>query len=196
MEAKVSTPTLSTRTFDGVSIPAPGTFTIDPAHTTVGFLARHLMVSKVRGSFTEVAGSITVGEDPLASAVEATIGAASITTGAPDRDGHLRSGDFLDVEKYPNLTFRSLRVARGSGNEFVVVGELTIRGVTREVELQVEFEGVVVNPWGQEVIGITASTEIDREEFGITWNQALETGGVLVGKKVKIEISAQAKRDA
>ena len=192
----MSAPTLSTRTFDGVTIPLAGTFTIDPAHTTVGFVARHLMVSKVRGSFTEVAGSITIGEDPLTSSVEATIGAASITTGAPDRDGHLRSGDFLDVEKYPNLTFRSLRVVRQHGGDFVLVGELTIRGVTREVELRVEFDGAVVNPWGQEVIGITASTEIDREEFDITWNQALETGGVLVGKKVKIEISAQAKRDA
>jgi len=184
------------RTFDGVNIPLAGTFSIDPAHTTVGFVARHLMVSKVRGSFTEVAGSITIGEDPLTSSVEATIGAASITTGAPDRDGHLRSGDFLDVEKYPNLTFRSLRVVRQHGGDFVLVGELTIRGVTREVELRVEFDGAVVNPWGQEVIGFTASTEIDREEFDITWNQALETGGVLVGKKVKIEISAQAKRDA
>jgi len=132
----------------------------------------------------------------LTSSVEATIGAASITTGAPDRDGHLRSGDFLDVEKYPNLTFRSLRVVRQHGGDFVLVGELTIRGVTREVELRVEFDGAVVNPWGHEVIGFTASTEIDREEFDITWNQALETGGVLVGKKVKIEISAQAKRDA
>jgi len=184
------------RTFEGVNIPLAGTFSIDPAHTTVGFVARHLMVSKVRGSFTEVAGSITIGEDPLTSSVEATIGAASITTGAPDRDGHLRSGDFLDVEKYPNLTFRSLRVVRQHGGDFVLVGELTIRGVTREVELRVEFDGAVVNPWGQEVIGFTASTEIDREEFDITWNQALETGGVLVGKKVKIEISAQAKRDA
>jgi len=192
----MTTPTLATRTYHGVTIPEPGTFVIDPAHTTVGFVARHLMVSKVRGSFSQVNGSITVGEDPLASSVEATIGAASINTGAPDRDGHLRSADFLDVESYPNLTFRSLRVARHSGNGFELAGELTIRGVTREVELEVEFDGVVRNPWGQEVIGFTATTEIDREEFGITWNAALESGGVLVGKKVKIEISAQAKRDA
>ncbi len=188
--------TLATRSYDGVTIPEPGTFVIDSAHTTVGFVARHLMVSKVRGSFDDITGSITVGGDPLASSVEVKIAAASINTGAPDRDNHLRSGDFLDAETYPHLYFRSLRVARGAGTEFDLVGELTIRGVTREVELEVEFDGIVLNPWGQEVIGFTATTEIDREEFGITWNQALETGGVLVGKKVKIEISAQAKRDA
>lgn len=192
----MTTPAVDVRTFDGVTIPRAGTFTIDAAHTTVGFLARHLMVSKVRGSFSDVSGTITVGEDPLSSSVEATIGAASITTGAPDRDNHLRSGDFLDVEKYPNLTFRSTRVASRSGTEFVLAGELTIRDVTREVELQVEFDGVARNPWGKEVTVFTASTEIDREDFGITWNQALETGGVLVGKKVKIEIVAEAVRDA
>jgi polyisoprenoid-binding protein YceI len=191
----MTTETLVTRTFDGVAIPASGTFTIDPHHTTVGFVARHLMVSKVRGSFGEVSGTIAVGEDPVASSVEVTIGAASIDTRAPDRDNHLRSADFLDVEQYPALTFRSKRVAHRSGAEFAVVGDLTIRGVTKEVELAVEFDGVVRNPWGQEVIGFTATTEIDREEFGITWNQALETGGVLVGRKVKVEISAQAKRD-
>jgi polyisoprenoid-binding protein YceI len=185
---------LTTRPFNGVAIPGAGTFTIDPAHTTVSFVARHLMVSKVRGTFGEVSGAITIAENPLESSVEATIGAASITTGAPDRDAHVRGTDFLDVEQYPNLTFRSLRVQSQSGNEFTVVGDLTIHGVTREVELAVEFEGVARSPWGQEVIGFTATTQIDREEFGITWNAALETGGVLVGRKVTIEISAEAVR--
>jgi polyisoprenoid-binding protein YceI len=185
---------LTTRNFDGVAIPEAGTFTIDPAHTTVSFIARHLMVSKVRGTFGEVSGSVTIGDDPLASSVTATIGAASVSTGAADRDAHVRGADFLDVEKFPNLQFRSLRVQSRSGNEFTVVGELTIRDVTREVELAVEFEGIARSPWGAEVVGFTATTQIDREDFGITWNAALETGGVLVGRKITIEISAEAVR--
>lgn len=185
-----------TRDLDGVTVPAPGAFAIDPAHTTVGFTARHLMVSKVRGSFTEVAGAVVVAEDPSKSTVEVTIGAASITTANADRDGHLRGPDFLDAERFPQLSFRSLRVLKQSGAAFELVGELTVRDVTRQVTLDVEFEGVAQSPWGQEVIGFTATTEIDREDFGITWNQALETGGVLVGKKVKIEISAEAVRQA
>jgi polyisoprenoid-binding protein YceI len=191
----MSTPT-STRTFAGLTIPAPGTFTIDAAHTTVGFVARHLMVSKVRGSFAEVTGEITIAEDPLASSVTVRIPAASINTGVADRDTHLRSDDFLNVEKYPELTFRSVRVTGFSGNEFTLVGELTIRDVTREVTLDVEFDGVANSPWGQEVVAFTATTEIDREEFNVTWNQALEAGGVVVGKKVKIEITAEAVRQA
>jgi polyisoprenoid-binding protein YceI len=186
----------TTRSYAGLTIPTAGTFAIDPAHTRVGFVARHLMVSKVRGSFTQVSGEITVAEDPLTSTVTVRIPAASIDTGVADRDNHLRSGDFLDVEKYPELTFGSTRVLQPSDNEFKLVGELTIRDVTREVTLDVEFDGVATSPWGQEVIAFSATTEIDREEFGITWNQALETGGVLVGKKVKIEIEAEAVRQA
>jgi polyisoprenoid-binding protein YceI len=188
------TTSAATRTLDGVVIPQAGVFAIDAAHTTVGFVARHLVVSKVRGSFGEVSGTVTVGEDPLASSVEVTIAAASISTGVADRDNHLRSADFLDVATYPDLTFRSLRVAQHSGNTFALVGELTIRDVTREVELAVEFDGAVTSPWGKEVIAFTATAEIDREEFGVIWNQALETGGVVVGKKVKVEITAEAVR--
>jgi polyisoprenoid-binding protein YceI len=186
----------STRTWNGVTIPAPGTFVLDPAHTRVGFVARHLMVSKVRGAFTKVSGEIVVGEDPTQSAVVAVIDAPSIDTGVADRDAHLRSADFLEVEAHPTLTFRSTGVIAGTGGEFRLAGELTVRGVTRPVELAVDFEGVARSPWGQEVIGFTAATEIDREDFGLTWNQALETGGVLVGRKVKIEISAEAIRQA
>jgi polyisoprenoid-binding protein YceI len=188
----MSAPT--TRSFAGLTIPTAGTFALDPTHTRVGFVARHLMVSKVRGNFTEVSGEINVAEDPLASTVTVRIPAASIDTRVGDRDNHLRSADFLDVEKYPELTFRSTRVGEPSGDKFQIVGELTIRDVTREVTLDVEFEGLATSPWGQEVIGFSASTEIDREEFGMTWNQALEAGGVLVGKKVKIEIEAEAIR--
>jgi polyisoprenoid-binding protein YceI len=185
----------TTRKFNGIDIPHAGTFEIDPAHTRVGFVARHLMVSKVRGSFTDVTGEIVLADDPTNSSVKVTMQAGSITTGVEQRDGHLRSGDFLEIEKYPTLEFvstGSLTVKKG--NEFALVGNLTIKGVTRPVELDVEFEGVAKSPWGKEVIGFTAETEIDREEFGITWNQALETGGVMVGKKIKIEIEGEATR--
>jgi len=192
----MTAPALSTttRSWNDIAIPAPGTFVIDPAHTRVGFVARHLMVSKVRGSFTGVTGEVTVAEDPTDSSVTAIMDAATITTGAPDRDAHLRGADFLDVETYPTLTFRSKRLADQDETSFTVIGDLTIKDVTREVALRVEFEGVAVNPWGKEVAAFTARTEIDREDFGITWNVALETGGVLVGRKVTIEIEAQAVR--
>lgn len=188
------TASTTTRTWHGLTLPNPGTFAIDTTHARAGFVARHLMVSKVRGGFSGVTGEITVAEDPTASSVTATIDTASIDTGTPDRDAHLRSADFLDVEKYPALTFRSKRVTDVEGGSFTLVGDLTIKDVTREVELQVDYEGVVVNPWGKEVIGFTARAEIDREDFGMTWNVALETGGVLVGKKVTIEIEAEAVR--
>jgi polyisoprenoid-binding protein YceI len=196
MEDKLSAPVVSGREFDGVSIPAPGTFTIDPAHTEVSAVVRHLVVSKVRGRFAGVTGTITIAEEPLESSVTASIPAETINTGVADRDQHLRSADFLDVENHPTLDFRSTGVVKHRGSDFVVRGELTIRGVSREVELDVEFEGVARSPWGQEVIAFTAKTEFDREEFGMTWNQALETGGVLVGKKIVVEISAEAVRQA
>jgi polyisoprenoid-binding protein YceI len=183
-----------TREFDGLIIPAAGTYELDQAHKVVGFVARHMMVSKVRGQFTEATATITVAEDPLQSSVVATIQAASISTGQADRDTHLVSGDFLETEKYPTLEFRSTGVKSHSGNEFVLTGDLTIKGVTRQVELAVEFEGVGRSPFGTDIFGFTASTEIDREDFGLTWNVALETGGVLVGKKIKIEIEGEAVR--
>jgi len=191
-----TTVSAATRQFDGVVIPAAGTYTLDPAHKRVGFVARHMMVSKVRGEFAEATAAITVAEDPLQSAVTATISAASIVTGQNDRDNHLRSGDFLDVEKYPTLEFRSTGVKSHSGNDFVLTGELTIKGVTRVVDLEVEFEGVGRSPYGFDLFGFSASTEIDREDFGLTWNVALEAGGVMVGKKVKIEIEGEAIRQA
>jgi polyisoprenoid-binding protein YceI len=192
----MTAPTLDTRPFDGVAIPTAGTFAIDPAHTEVAAIARHLVVSKVRGTFANTTGPIVIAEDALQSSVTASIPAATINTNSPDRDNHLRSADFLDVENHPTLDFRSTRILSHKGNAFVVRGDLTIRGVTREVDLNVEFEGVARSPWGQEVVAFTATTEFDREEFGMTWNQALETGGVLVGRKIKIEISAEAIRSA
>jgi len=183
-----------TRQFEGLTIPAPGTYELDPNHKLVGFSARHMMVAKVRGTFSEATATITVAEDPLQSSVAAVIQTASITTGQPDRDNHLRSGDFLEAEKYPTLEFRSTGVKSHSGNEFILSGDLTIKDVTRSVDLKVEFEGVGRSPYGQEIFGFSASTEIDREDFGLTWNVALETGGVMVGKKVKIELEGEAIR--
>ena len=191
-----TTATPVTREWNGLTIPAPGVYDLDEAHRRVGFVARHMMVTKVRGSFDRATATITVAEDPLASSVVATIQAASINTGQPDRDNHLRSGDFLDAENHPTLEFRSTGVKSASGNRFVLTGDLTIHGTTRPVELDVEFEGVNRTPYGKDVFGFSASTEIDREEFGLTWNVALETGGVMVGKKIKIEIEGEAVRRA
>jgi polyisoprenoid-binding protein YceI len=186
----------ATRSWNGLTIPVAGTYELDQAHRRVGLVARHMMVSKVRGEFTEATATITVAEDPLASGVTATIQTASISTGQADRDGHLRGGDFLSVEEFPTMEFRSTGVKSHSGNEFVLSGELTIKGVTRPVDLEVEFEGAGRSPFGTDIFGFTATTEIDREDFGLTWNVALETGGVLVGKKVKIEIEGEAIRQA
>jgi polyisoprenoid-binding protein YceI len=184
----------ATRTIDGVDIPEAGVFDLDVAHSTVSFSVRHLMVSKTRGRFGAFAGAVTVGEDPLASSVEVTIDPASITTGDATRDDHLRSADFFDVEQFPEITFRSTRVADHHGDRFRLEGELTVRGITRPVVLDVVLEGIATSPWGTQAVGFSASTEIDREAFGLTWNQPLETGGVLVGKTVKVEIEAEINR--
>lgn len=185
-----STP--ATRSFAGVEIPVEGTYQLDPTHTSVGFVAKHLMVTKVRGRFTEVEGSVTVADDPLASSVDVTMQSASIDTRTEDRDAHLRSPEFLDVEQFPTLSFHSTAVRHAGGNEFEVDGDLTIKGVSRPVTLAMELDGVVGDPWGGQRLAFTASTEIDREDWGLTWNVALETGGVLVSKKIKIEIEGQA----
>ena len=186
----------STRDFQGLQIPAAGTYVLDAAHKRVGFVVRHLMVSKVRGNFGEATATITVGEDPLQSSVTASITTASVFTGQPDRDNHLRTGDFFEAEKFPTIEFRSTRVKSHDGNEFVLVGDLTIKDVTKSVELEVEFEGVGRSPYGFDVFGFSATTEIDREDWGLTYNMALESGGVMIGKKVKIEIEGEAIRQA
>jgi len=186
------TDTELTRTYEGAAVPTPGTYSLDKSHSTVGFVVRHLMVSKVRGSFEEYEGVITVAEDPTQSSVTATIQMASINTRDEQRDGHLKSGDFFEVETYPTLTFTSTKVTPAGGSDWKVEGDLTIHGVTKPVTLEVEFNGASGDPWGGKRIGFSASTEIDREDFGITFNMALETGGVMVGKSVKIEIEAEA----
>lgn len=169
------------------------TWTIDPAHSEAGFAVRHLMISTVKGSFRTVSGKIELDtENPAASAVEARIDAASIDTRSEQRDAHLRSGDFFGVETYPAITFRSSAVeARGNG-KYRVTGDLTIRDVTKSIVLDVEETGRATDPWGNQKIGFTAATSIDRTEFGLTWNAALETGGVLVGNDVRITLEIQA----
>ena len=180
------------RQIGDVDAPAPGRWALDPGHTTATFVARHLMVTKVRGHFDRLSGAITIGERPEDSRVEVTIDAASIISGNEQRDEHLRSPDFLDVEKYPTLTFRSTEVKQTGPTTLKVTGDLTIRDQTRPVVLDVDFEGVERAPWGATVAGFSARAEINREDWGMTWNAALETGGVVVSKKVTIEIEAEA----
>jgi polyisoprenoid-binding protein YceI len=180
----------------GLALPPQGTWKIDAAHSTIGFTARHVMVSKVRGSFTSYTGSITIGPTPEESSAEITIDAPSVETRDAQRDAHLRSSDFLDVERFPTLHFRSTSVRQTGPSTGTVTGDLTIRGVTRPVELDVEFLGVVTDPWGGRRLGVVATGEIDREAFGLTWNMALEAGGVVVGRKVKLEIEAEAVLEA
>ena len=184
--------TATTATLDrqvtGQPCPAVGTYDVDQSHSTVQATAKHLMVSKVRGSFTAFEGTVVVAEDPAAASVHITIDAASIDTRDTKRDEHLRSPDFLDVERFPNLTFRSTRVEEG----WKVIGDLTIRDTTREVVLDTEYLGTFKNPFGQTVAAFSATTTINREAFGMTWNAPLEAGGVLVSKDLKVEIELQA----
>ena len=185
---------------DTLTTPASGTTTwnIDAAHSTVEFSAKHMMITTVKGRIADVKGAITVDQQrPDASVVEVELAAASIDTRADQRDQHLRSPDFLDVEKFPVITFRSRRIegARAEeGKTFRVTGDLTIHGVTREVTLDATYEGRGRDPWGGERVSFSADTKIDRREFGLVWNAALETGGVLVSNEIKIHVEAQAVR--
>lgn len=171
---------------------------LDPQHTTVELAVKHMMFTTVRGRFREVDGTIFVDEnDAEKSTVEVDIDAASIDTGVADRDAHLRSADFLDVENHPRLTFRSKRIEGATfreGERFRVIGDLTIRGKTMEVTLDAVYQGKGQDPWGGERAGFEATTQIDRREWGLRWNQALETGGILVANEVKIELQVQAVR--
>jgi polyisoprenoid-binding protein YceI len=180
-----------TREYEGTVVPAPGVYDLDQSHSSVEFIARHLMISKVRGRFGTFEGAVHVAAVPEESSVEVTIDASSVDTSQAQRDEHLRGADFLDVEHYPTLTFKSTQVTQ-DGDGWKVAGDLTVRGTTRPVVLDVEFDGANTTPWGTQAVGFSASTEIDREEFGLTYNQALETGGVMVGKKVRIELNVEA----
>lgn len=173
------------------------TWNIDAAHTGINFAVRHMVVSKVRGRFAKYSGTVTLDEaDITRSSVEVSIDASSLDTGVADRDTHLRSPDFFDVERFPVLRFRSTRIEKRADDRYSVIGELTIRGVIREVTLDVEYGGRGKDPWGNERVGFVAKTLIDRKDFGLTWNQVLETGGILVGDRVEIELDVQAVRAA
>jgi len=178
------------------ALPTTGIWVIDPSHSNVEFVVKHLVVTKVRGRFASFSGTINVADPVEQSTVDVTLDAASITTGDEQRDGHVRSDDFLNVEKFPALTFRSTGPHRREGDDWKIPGELTIRDVTKPVELNVEFLGVVTDPWGNDKAGFAGTTEIDREAFGVTWNQALETGGVMVSNTVKIELDVQLATEA
>jgi len=168
---------------------------IHPRHSLAESSVRHMMLSKVRGRFTGVSGTIVdAAEDPKYSSVKAEIDVTTLITGDPQRDEHLRSPDFFDVANHPPITFQSRRVS-GSRERFTVTGDLTIRGQTREVTLDVTFNGVGTNPLGQSVSGFTMETEINRKDFGLNWNMALEAGGFLVGDQAKIEIEVEAVRE-
>ncbi len=172
-------------------------WTIDPSHTSVTFGVRHMMVSTVRGEFQNVSGTVTWDPNrPDATQIEATLDVASINTREAQRDAHLRSPDFLDVEKFPKITFRSRGVGRSKDGSLEVVGDLTIRDTTRVVALDVEGPTPpLVNPWGQTVIGASAKTVIKRSDFGMTWNTVLEAGGLLVGDEISIQLDIELRRE-
>ena len=172
---------------------ATSTWSIDPVHSVAEFKVKHMMISNVKGQFTGVSGTLTLDETEVTnSTIEATIDAASVNTREADRDKHLRSADFFDVEKFPALSFHSTRVHRGSDGGLVVEGELTIHGVTRKVAFDVEGPTAPgKDPWGKSRIGLSATTKINRKDYGLTWNAALETGGILVGDEVTITLDVQ-----
>ncbi|WP_061925489.1 YceI family protein [Corynebacterium simulans] len=169
-----------------------GTYAIDPAHSTIGFVARHAMVTKTRGKFDEFEGTITVAENIADSKAEATIKAASINTGNEDRDAHVRGDDFFSVEQYPELTFSATSFDVDETGNVTVTGDLTIKGTTKPVTLNVEAEGLAEDPFGNTRFGFEAATKINRTDFGIDFNAPLKTGGVLVSEEIKIELEISA----
>jgi polyisoprenoid-binding protein YceI len=174
-----------------------GTYTLDPAHTRIGFTARHAMVTKVRGAFNEFTGTVVLdGANPANSTATVTIKAASIDTRNEQRDGHLRSNDFLSMEEYPEITFVSTSAKETGENEFELTGDLTIRGVTNSITIPFTFEGVATDPFGNVRAGFEGSVAISRSDYGISWNAALETGGVLVSDKIVLEFEISAIKNA
>jgi polyisoprenoid-binding protein YceI len=174
-----------------------GTYTIDPSHSRVGFVARHAMVTKVRGGFNDFAGTFTIDAvNPAASTAELTIEAASIDTRNADRDAHLKSNDFFAMDQHPQLTFVSTAIEQVSDTDYRVTGELTLRGVTKPVTIDLEYTGAAVDPWGNTRVGFEGSTRVNRKDWGVNWNTALEAGGVLVSEKVTLEFEISATKNA
>jgi polyisoprenoid-binding protein YceI len=183
------------RTYRGVSIPPAGTYAIDPAHTSVEFVARH-MLTKVRGRFRDFTGAVTVGDAPEDSGIEVEVDTASVTTGSEQRDEHLHSSDFFEVEKHPRMTFASTAFRPAGGTAFEVDGDLTIKGVTKPITLTGEFLGWGKDAWGNDRLFAEARTRVNREDWGLLWNMAVELTGVLVARDVDLEIQVQAARAA
>ena len=183
-------------TITAESIPGykAGTWAIDKTHSTVGFTVRHLMISKVKGTFDVFDASFVTGENPLDTKVTATAQVASINTNDENRDGHLRQNDFFEADTYPTISFvsTSVKVKDAAEGEFIVTGDLTLKGFTKSVDFNFELGGFATDPYGNYKVAASAETEINREDFGLSWNAALETGGVLVGEKVKITLDFQA----
>ena len=174
-----------------------GTYTIDPTHSRIGFIARHAMVTKVRGSFNEFEGTgYFDADDPSKSRLELTIQAASIDTRSADRDGHLRSNDFFDMEQHPEITFASTHVEQVDDATYRVTGDLTIKGVTKPVTVDFDYHGAAVDPFGNQRIGFEGTTTVNRKDWGVNWNAGLEAGGVLVSEKVTLEFEVSAIRAA
>ncbi|QMU76185.1 YceI family protein [Streptacidiphilus sp. PB12-B1b] len=174
-----------------------GSYTIDPAHSTIGFVARHAMVTKVRGSFKDVSGTVTVdAQDPAKSSAQVTIQVASIDTRNPDRDGHLRTNDFLDAATYPTITFASTAAELRGENSVTLTGDLTIKGVTKSIAIDFDYQGAATDPFGNHRLGFEGTHTISRADYGITWNAPLETGGVLVGDKIVLEFDLSLVKSA
>ena len=180
-----------TRMLGDVEAPATGTWVFDPEHTRFGFIGRHLMVTKVRGVFHEWTGKVVIGETPEESSVEVALKAATVETGVEMRDKNLRSANFFEVEKYPEITFKSTKVEPTGKKTLRLTGDLTVKEVSRPLTLDVEYNGVVYDPADRVRASFSAEAEILREDWGLTWNQAIESGGFLVGPKVKIEIDVE-----
>jgi len=173
----------------------PGTWNVDAVHSNVAFSVRHLVVAKTRGRFGTFEGVVTIADDPLQSKVEATVQTASIDTGDEGRDNHLRTGDFFEAETYPTLTFVSTGI-KPDGGDYELTGDLTIKGVTKPVTWELEFNGVVTDPWGNTRAGFSAETEVNRKDWGLDYNAVLEAGGVLIGEKVKLTFDISAVKSA
>ncbi len=183
---------VTSRTVEGVEYPAVGTYDIDPSHTELGFAVRHMAVSKVRGRFSTFSGTLVLAEHPADSSASVTIEAGSVDTRDENRDAHLKTNDFFDVENHPTWTFTTTSIKPEGPTEFIVEGDLTIRGVTKPVTLVANFEGVVKDPFGNHRVGFSASTTINREDFGVAFGAVMEAGGLVVAKKVDIQIELEA----
>jgi len=188
-----STPTsTATRSYDGVEFPSAGTWNLDPAHTSVEFQTKHLMVAKVKGRFAGTEGALHIAEDPTQSTAVVKIATPTLDTGVQQRDDHLRSPDFLETEKYPEITFESTSFEHVKDEDWNLHGDLTIHGVSRPVTLKTEYKGQTTDPWGMSRSFYSSETKIDREDWGLTYNQALEAGGWLVGKEIKLKLEVEA----